>query len=205
MKYLITIGHLGKDTGAVSPYDADGDSVALQEERYVNAQQVNGALAASLLTSLDVMFAAPLGHFNTLCDERIIETAERFSLSDRVELANDTGRMLIEFHNNSAAFNASGAEAIAWSRASAGYAIGAAIMAELAAGGIKNRGVKTCAELGRTLTILQKTRGPSLILEGGFLSSQRDMQGIDVDLDGFNETYGALVIRALVKYEEENS
>jgi N-acetylmuramoyl-L-alanine amidase len=203
MKYLITIGHLGKDAGAVSPYDATGpDVVALQHERWINAQQVNGALAASMCTDLDIIFAGPRGHFKTVAPERIHEVGESFSLGDRVKLANDLGRVLIEFHNNSGQRDmARGAEIIVWRKPSESATIGEALMARLVSGGIKNRGVKDCVELARDLAILKGTRLPALILEGGFMSDRSDMTGLDVDLDGFNETYGARIIQGLVDYE----
>ena len=207
MDFLITVGHLGKDTGAVSPYDAD-DATGIkiqQEERWVNLQQVLGFMAAYLGDSgkkPDIKLAIPKGVIKNLClGTALIEVDDdNFSLSDRVKLANNLGRSIIEFHNNSAAFKAFGAEVICYSERSSGFRLGTEIMNTLEKHGMKNRGVKTLAELGRDLTLIKDTAKVAIILEGGFLSDSRDMTNIDVDLDFYNEQYGVLIYQALKKF-----
>jgi N-acetylmuramoyl-L-alanine amidase len=180
-----------------------------QEERWINTQQVIGMLCAYLADTgpkPDIKFAVPTGQFERLVPETqgdagcIIEVGDSFSLTARYKLANSLGRWLIEFHNNSAPFTASGAEVIAYSKSSGGYGLGESVMRELKGAGMKDRGVKTMKELGRELTLLKKTAKPCIILEGGFLSSGKDMKGLDVDLDSYNEQYGVLVYRAVKSF-----
>lgn len=204
MDFLITVGHLGKDIGAVSPYDAD-DATGLeiqQQERWINLQQVLGFMAAYLGDSgekPDIKLAIPKGYIKTLAlGHALIEVDDDyFSLMDRVKLANNLERSIIEFHNNSAPFKAFGAEVICYSQKSKGYALGKTIMDALESHGMKNRGVKTLQELGKDLTLISKTHKVAIILEGGFLSDQRDATNIDVDLDFYNEQYGVLVYQAV--------
>ncbi len=207
MDFLITVGHLGKDTGAVSPYDADDASgiEIQQQERWVNLQQVIGFMTAYLGDGgekPDIKLAIPKGYIKDLClGTALIEVDDDyFSLGDRVKLANNLGRSIIEFHNNSANFKAWGAEVICYNKKSKGYALGEAIMHNLVSAGMKNRGVKTLEELGRNLTLIADTDEIAIILEGGFLSDTRDMTNIDVDLDMYNEQYGVLVYQAVRDY-----
>jgi N-acetylmuramoyl-L-alanine amidase len=204
MDFLITVGHLGKDTGAVSPFDADDEAgiEMQQQERWINLQQVLGFMSAYLGDGgekPDIKLAIPKGYIKNLCmDHALIEVDDdNFSLKDRVDLANKLGRNLIEFHNNSAGFKAFGAEVICYSERSAGHTLGKLIMAQLELAGMKNRGVKTLEELGRDLYLIRKTAKVAIILEGGFLSDKRDATNIDVDLDFYNEQYGVLVYQAV--------
>ena len=91
-----------------------------------------------------------------------------------------------------------------WRKPGTAATIAECIMTRLVAGGIKSRGVKDCLELKRDLALLKSTKLPALILEGGFMSDKSDMAGLDVDLDGFNETYGARVIMGLIDYERNH-
>ena len=209
MKFLFSVGHLGKDTGAQTADVGDvyGGGLAVNQERYINLQQFNGIAAAYLSNPvLDCFFVVAGDGYSALgLRDRLIIEPVPFGLTERATLANDLGASLVEIHNNAAADNrARGAEVIAWSEKSAGYAMGGAIMKRLESVGIKNRGVKTCAELGRNLTILQKTAKPSIITEIGFISNPSEINDLDVDLDGFNERAGALIYRGLVDYAEQN-
>ena len=211
MDFLITVGHLGKDTGAVSPFDADDASgiEMQQQERWVNLQQVLGFMSAYLGDSgekPDIKLAIPKGYIKDLCmGHSLIEVDDQnFSLSDRVNLANNLERNLIEFHNNSAGFKAFGAEVICYSERSQGFQLGKVIMSELESAGMKNRGVKTLADLGRDLYLIKKTAKVAIILEGGFLSDKRDATNIDVDLDFYNEQYGVLVYCAVRDFWKSN-
>lgn len=211
MDFLITVGHLGKDTGAVSPYDADDASgiKIQQEERWVNLQQCIGFMTAYLGDSgkkPDIKLAIPKGYIKNLClGSALIEVDDdNFGLMDRVNLANRLERSIIEFHNNSASFAAWGAEVICYSERSKGFTLGTVIMDTLEQAGMKNRGVKTLQELGRDLTLIKKTNKVAIILEGGFLSDKRDATNIDVDLDMYNEQYGVLVYQAVRQFWKEN-
>ncbi len=220
-KFLITAGHLGNvrkgkdDVGAVGePGDAFGGELSPQQERWINLQQLCGMAAAAVADGeLDIMFAVPDDHFDPLgLDDRLIVPDVPFTLTGRAELANRLDRCLIELHNNAAAVSqARGAECIVWSgrnrdgSRSEAHKIASSIMGELDGAGLRNRGVKTCADLGRTLTILKKTRHPAVITEVGFLSNIQEATRLDVDLDGFNERAGALIYRGLKQYTREAS
>lgn len=207
MDFLITVGHLGKDAGALSPYGADdGTGIQIaQEERWVNLQQVIGFMCAYLGDSglkPDIKLAIPKGYITNLAlGDSVIEIDDDcFSLTDRVNLANIMKRSIIEFHNNSAPFKAFGAEVICYSKKSKGYLLGQSIMNQFETHGMKNRGVKTIDELGRELALISKTDVVAIILEGGFLSDKRDATNIDVDLDMYNEQYGVLAYRGVREF-----
>ena len=217
-KFLITAGHLGNvrkgqdDVGAVGKAgDAYGGQLTPQQERWVNLQQLCGMAAAAVADGeLDIMFAVPDDHFDPLgLDDRLIVPDVPFTLIARANLANKLGRCLVELHNNAATVEqARGAEAICWGSKnkdgteSEGHKIASAIMGQLSGAGLRNRGVKTCASLGRRLTILQKTKHPAVITEVGFLSNISEAKRLDVDLDGFNERAGALIYRGLKQYTQ---
>lgn len=209
MDLLVTVGHLGKDVGAVSPHDFDREDqiVVSQEERWSNLQQVIGfmtAYCADAGPKPNIKWAVPSGYVTNLAfgDALIEVDDEKWTLGERAGLANRLGRWLIEFHNNAAPFEASGAEVIAWSVRSQGYALGRYIMDELARHGIKDRGVKTVQELGRPLALLRDTKAPAIILEGGFLTDKTDASYLDVDLDAWNEQYGLLVYRGVRAFHQ---
>lgn len=217
MDFLITIGHLGKDVGAVSPYDSD-ESLLPQQERYINKQQVIGCLIAYLADESkkpNIKFAIPkTNDKNELIylaedlngnDSCIIEVDGKFNLEDRYNLANNLDRWLIEFHNNATRSQASGAEIICYNKRSKGYDLGCYVLQSITKSGfIRNRGVKTQKDINRNLAILTNTVNPAIILEGGFLTNRNEILNLDVDLDGFNDQYGLLVYRGIKKYWKEN-
>lgn len=100
-------------------------------------------------------------------------TSNATSLATRVNDANSWGAdYFISLHNNASDLAAAtGSEAFAYSRSSAGFALGEDILAGLEAEtGLPNRGMFTRP----SLYVLKRTNMPAVLVELGFITNSRD-------------------------------
>lgn len=194
---LIVPGHLGKDSGAIS---------GNQEERYINLQQsISVCIAAKAAGYNNIKLVVPNGEVSGYLIDVVNVKDDNFSIADRIKLANDMNAVMIEIHNNSASFAASGSEILCFSKydknenLTQGYELGQNILENFKKMGFRNRGVKPIFDrkinsfIGRKLPILMKIRKTSIIVEGGFMSNKEDLDKIDVDIDGINEQIGLAI------------
>jgi N-acetylmuramoyl-L-alanine amidase len=216
---LVIPGHLGKDVGATATLKSDGDgspsfTSVLQEERWINLQQAISFCIAhkmsSLKTELKVMLVVPNNQKLKIFDKGMIDVydfkKDYFGLEDRVKLANDLNADVIEFHNNSAPFAADGFETLCFAKTdpsgslSEGFRIAESILNQAGAlVGCKKRSVKPIYShelkkfIDREIYIIKNVKNNCVITEAGFMSSNKDLTNIDVDLDGYNEQIGAAI------------
>ena len=211
---LVMAGHLGKDSGAIAN---NGDSLctSMQEERWINLQQALGfvlAHAANPFRKLvNVTLVVPKGIIATpLIDIDAVE--EPLSLDKRVALANEMDADVIEIHNNAAPYVADGCEALCFSKynrsgnLTESYILASNIVDEISLRlGIRKRGVFSSYDMqkekyiGRPLHLLSATRNAAVITEAAFLTNRDELNKIDIDLDGYNETIGLCIWRAWAK------
>jgi N-acetylmuramoyl-L-alanine amidase len=138
------------------------------------------------------------------------ETDRSVPLRARTDLANGRDALLVSIHCNAAAeARAHGAEVWCFAREgpggeeSPGHAMARAIQEELAALGLRDRGVKPIYDrrgrkyVGRRLWVLRKTRRPAVLVECAFLSNPEEAARLGDDLGGFKERLAAAVFRGL--------
>lgn len=214
MKELLLVfpGHLGKDSGAVTHSQDMFGKETEQEERYINLQQaISFVLASRLAPSLNypkiVKLVVPQYVRRTMLCGGLIDVydyqKDTLTLEDRVVLANSLDADVIEIHNNSAPFEASGFESLCFckedgsGKVSESFIISSKIQETVASLlKCKIRGTKpiydykTKAYIDRELYILKAVKNNAVITESGFMSNKKDIGNIDVDLDGYNEQMG---------------
>lgn len=218
---LVIPGHLGKDLGATATLDSDGvgsqlffNELGMQQERWINLQQSIGFCLAWSLSPLrdkaDVRLVVPDNSELKIYTGGMIKILdakrEVFTLKDRVDLANSMDADVIEIHNNSAPFKASGFETLCFSRenrfgeTTESYQICQDIHESVVSNmRVKDRGIKPIYDyrsskyIEREIYLLKNTKGNAIITEAGFMSSKDDLSLIDVDLDGYNEQIGACI------------
>ena len=215
---LVMPGHLGKDTGAISPHEDTGSDtpcVAPSQERWINLQQVIGFAVAHTASCLrkhvKACIAVPTDIYARADLAGISITHGISSIASRVALANQLDADVIEIHNNAAQFNARGCEALCFSMKSNtggisdSFRLATNTVEEISKMGLKSRGVFPSYDrdkrqyVGRNLYLLRATKNAAVITEAGFLTSGKDMGGLDVDLDGFNEFVGLCIWRGWAK------
>lgn len=200
-KLLVIPGHLGKDPGAVAaPSDqivGDFGPPTSEQECWINLQQAIGfciAWAASeLCTRVQISLVVPNGEVKPgLIDVIDMKDPGKFTLGERIALANRLDSDILEIHNNASASPlAHGSEICVYrkmrgSKLSENTVIARAMLEELGKLGLRSRGVKERPDLD----LLRLTKNLALISEAAFISNPRELQALDVDLDGFNESVG---------------
>lgn len=218
---LVIPGHLGKDVGATAALKSDGigshlfsNTLGMQEERWINLQQAIGFCLAHALSDikndLKVLLVIPNNNDGFFYDKGLIKVhnfnKDVFTLKDRVDLANSMDADVIEFHNNSAPFTASGFETLCFSKEDDMGNLSESFMAcEYINNSVqknmntKIRGTKPIYDnikkeyIDREIFLLKSVKNISIITESGFMSSKTDLSNIDVDLDSYNEQMGASI------------
>lgn len=222
MKKLLLVipGHLGKDVGATATLESDGDgsfsfyTLKMQEERWINLQQAIGFCLGYALSDLQkilqVRLVLPKNSDLGFYDNGLINIYDFqksvFSLEDRVKLANELDADVIEIHNNSAEFQASGFETLCFSKEdkngkiTESYGICEEIMNSIKNNmKIKIRNINPIYDykqqkyIGRQIYLLKNVKNNCIITEGGFISNKKELRLLDVDLDSYNEQMGACI------------
>lgn len=228
---LVIPGHLGKDVGATATLSSDGVGslssfvATMQEERWINLQQAISFCVAhatsDLKTELDVRLVVPSNKDLGIYGGGLIRlhdmNKEYFGLEDRVKLANDLDADVIEFHNNSAPFAASGFESLCFTKEnskgiiSEGYLLCQEITESMKNNmKIKVREIKPIFDskknvyVDREIFIIKNVKNMCIITEAGFMSDKNELNKIDVDLDGYNEMIGASIWMGYREFYNKN-
>lgn len=138
------------------------------------------------------------------------ESDRTVSLEDRTDLANARDAHLVSIHCNSAVDSrANGTEVWCFSETdgggseSEGHRIARAIQSELAALGLRDRGVKpiydrrTRQYIGQRLWVLRKTQRPAVLVECAFISNEDEARQLGDDLGGFRERLAVAIFKGL--------
>lgn len=143
---------------------AEGNGLREQNIVYVIGQELATLLRGN--GNFEVRLSRPT-------PETQLGTSNATSLAARVNDANSWGAdYFISLHNNASDLAAAtGSEAFAYSRNSAGFALGEDILAGLEAEtGLPNRGMFTRP----SLYVLRRTNMPAVLVELGFITNSRD-------------------------------
>ena len=143
---------------------AEGNGLREQNIVYRIGQELAALLRAN--PAFEVRLSRPTA-------ETQLGTSNASSLAARVNDANSWGAdYFISLHNNASDLAAAtGSEAFAYSRGSAGFALGEDILTALQEStGLPNRGMFTRP----SLYVLRRTQMPSVLVELGFITNARD-------------------------------
>ncbi len=143
---------------------AEGNGLREQNIVYRIGQELAALLRAN--PAFEVRLSRPT-------PETQLGTSNASSLAARVNDANSWGAdYFISLHTNASDLAAAtGSEAFAYSRASAGFALGEDILAALQEStGLPNRGMFTRP----SLYVLKRTQMPAVLVELGFITNARD-------------------------------
>jgi N-acetylmuramoyl-L-alanine amidase len=202
IRLLIDPGHGGQDLGAFMSLSNYEKNINL------NISQVLEAILLSHPEEYDVDMTRRTDVF--------------LSLQSRVNKANKENRKLISIHCN-AVSNSSihGEEVFCFSHkeirkgaigdvhpvVTEGYALALAIVNSIHNDlGLKNRGAKAIYDnikgeyVYKNLFVIRKTVNPAVLIECGFLTNADDVNGLDIDLDGFNERMALAIFRGINGY-----
>jgi len=190
IKLVLDIGHGGDDPGAVN-------KILGIRESDVN---LNVGLILKAIFDTHPEYQVWL----TRTDDSFV------SLSRRTDIANFNDARVVSIHCNAVSNpNASGTEVWCFSKEDAsgtlseGYRLSSAIVNEISALGLKNRGVKAIYDrkekkyIDRPLWILKNSVNTAVLIECGFISNPEDAAGLDIDLDGFNERLAVAIFKGI--------
>ena len=173
MKIAIDPGHGGRDPGTVHATGVHESDIALDVGLRTYARLNDAKIGVDLTRGKD----------------------EFVSLARRVQIANDFGAALLAIHVNAAASTkARGAETWVWRRGGESERWARLVQAELVALGLRDRGVKSCADPdSRSLYVLRGTSGPAILVECGFLSHAEEARDWLIPAHGRTRIADAIV------------